>query len=119
MILQLPRFNQTGRLNSAAENNPPLRRGETGEAVRIVQLALSDLGYDMPVTTKGGKRLPDGIFGSETLRAVRDFQSDNHLSSDGIVGRETLKMLERRIAEQINDRTNFHAARTRALTHFE
>ena len=39
------------------------------------QDALVDLGFPMPISTKNGEELPDGIFGLETKKTVADFQS--------------------------------------------
>jgi hypothetical protein len=57
-----------------------VRSGSTGDAVRAVQRQLNARGYGLVV---------DGIFGSATDRAVRDFQSRNGLTVDGIVGPNT------------------------------
>ena len=97
MALQLSRFGRNGRLQKASENSPPLKQGENGEAVAIVQQALIDLGYVMPITTNGGRNLADGIYGAETASVVRQFQATYGLDSDGIVGRQTLAMLEQLI----------------------
>ena len=56
----------------------------------------------VPVCCGGLKRLPDGIFGPETLQAVKDFQKASGLVVDGIVGRATLAELERQIVDLIN-----------------
>ena len=61
------------------------RRGSTGSAVSSLQQALQDSGY------YSGK--VDGIFGSQTERAVRSFQSDYGLTVDGIAGKDTLGAL--------------------------
>jgi peptidoglycan hydrolase-like protein with peptidoglycan-binding domain len=64
-----------------------LRRGMRGEDVKILQSKLESLGYLVgPI---------DGIFGSKTERAVRQFQKANSIKVDGIVGPQTYKMLER------------------------
>jgi peptidoglycan hydrolase-like protein with peptidoglycan-binding domain len=60
---------------------PLLKKGSTGEAVRQLQQALKDLGYD-PGNV-------DGQFGSKTESAVKAFQGDRQLTVDGIVGEIT------------------------------
>ena len=60
---------------------PLLKKGDTGEAVRQLQQALKDLGYDPGAI--------DGRFGAKTEEAVKAFQRDRHLSVDGIVGEIT------------------------------
>jgi len=68
--------------------------GEVGVAVRLVQQALIDLGFKMPIsTTKFGS--PDGVFGDETKKLVTAFQSQHGLVADGIVGKATLGQLDR------------------------
>jgi len=64
-----------------------LQIGSRGENVRKVQLQLLALGYELP------KFGADGRFGKETEEAVREFQEDNDLQVDGIVGPETLDLL--------------------------
>jgi peptidoglycan hydrolase-like protein with peptidoglycan-binding domain len=94
MTLSSPRFNRDPQLVLASDNKPPIKQGARGESVRIIQMALIDLGFPMPNSTAGGKRLPDGIFGMETLTVVRSFQQRFGLEVDGIVGRQTLGALE-------------------------
>ncbi len=50
-----------------------------------VQQKLKDLGYYTGAV--------DGIFGSQTVKAVKNFQRDYGLTIDGIVGTKTLKAL--------------------------
>ncbi|MCK4261302.1 MAG: peptidoglycan-binding protein, partial [Halanaerobiales bacterium] len=49
-----------------------------GDDVRELQQTLNFLGYLIEA---------DGIFGSQTLQAVKAFQEDNGLNADGVVGR--------------------------------
>jgi hypothetical protein len=58
-----------------------LRAEDTGSAVKKLQQALSDLGFD-PGSA-------DGIFGPLTEHAVVAFQHANGLATDGIVGPKT------------------------------
>ena len=105
MPLQSPRFLQNERLKNASENTPALRQGERGDAVVILQLALIDLGNQMPKSTKNGNSMPDGIFGQETFQIVSNFQRENGLVADGVAGRQTLIELERQIIELMNQRS--------------
>ena len=57
--------------------------GQVSEDVRTIQLRLIELGYDC------GYCGADGFFGADTERAVMDFQNDNGLDPDGIVGELT------------------------------
>jgi cell wall-associated NlpC family hydrolase len=56
-----------------------------GKEVRQLQQDLQDLGYPIKV---------DGIFGSETKSVVQQFQADEGLEADGIVGPKTFAALE-------------------------
>jgi peptidoglycan hydrolase-like protein with peptidoglycan-binding domain len=61
-----------------------LRLGSRGTEVTQIQRQLINLGYTLRV---------DGVFGSETERAVRDFQTTNRLVADGVVGPATRSAL--------------------------
>jgi len=86
----------TGANNSANTNtntntgstgvtaNGSIMYGATGEKVREIQNRLKELGYLSYV---------DGIFGNNTLTAVKRFQRAAGLTVDGIVGKGTLKAL--------------------------
>ena len=62
-----------------------IRNGSRNSSVLFLQKLL--LSYLYPITNL------DGIFGPETERAVRAFQSENGLSVDGIVGANTWSAL--------------------------
>lgn len=66
---------------------PTLRRGNTGEYVTLLQTKLANLGYDL------GKYGVDGDFGSATLAAVKAYQKDHGLETDGVVGTNTWESL--------------------------
>lgn len=61
------------------------KKGSSGDTVREIQTRLSRWGYYSGSI--------DGIYGSMTERAVRDFQKKNGLSVDGQVGNQTLAAL--------------------------
>lgn len=65
-------------------NYPLIRRGSNNNFVFLLQFILNQFGYNLSV---------DGIFGSNTEKAVRDFQQNNNLSVDGIVGNNTWRTL--------------------------
>lgn len=62
-----------------------LKRGSKNSAVLFLQKLL--LSYLYPIASL------DGVFGPETERAVRAFQTENGLVADGIVGRNTWSTL--------------------------
>ncbi|HWN51469.1 MAG TPA: peptidoglycan-binding domain-containing protein [Xanthobacteraceae bacterium] len=92
MPLSSARLSRDNDLQNAAENRAPLKRGARGDAVKILQRSLIDLGFAMPRSTTNGT--PDGIYGPESEATVKAFQSDNALFVDGIAGRETLAALD-------------------------
>ncbi|PLR69213.1 MULTISPECIES: peptidoglycan-binding domain-containing protein [Bacillaceae] len=55
--------------------------GNKASYVTGIQRTLSCLGYSPGAA--------DGIFGSQTERAVKEFQADKGLAADGIVGKDT------------------------------
>lgn len=62
--------------------------GDSGDEVRRIQNRLIALGYSLPIYGA------DGSFGSETEAAVKQFQSDNGLTADGLVGPKTMTALD-------------------------
>jgi peptidoglycan hydrolase-like protein with peptidoglycan-binding domain len=70
----------------SAGSRPTLSSGSTGADVRRLQRALTAaLGRTVTI---------DGIFGSQTDQAVRDYQRSRGLSVDGIVGTQTWDALQ-------------------------
>lgn len=70
-----------------------LRKGDKGSAVLYLQQML--LSYLYPI------KLLDGVFGSETENAVNEFQRENGLVVDGIVGKNTWRALRTSSGRQI------------------
>lgn len=64
-----------------------LKIKDKGSDVKDLQKELKTRGYNI------GKYGVDGIFGDDTLKAVKKFQTDNKLLSDGIVGKNTAHKL--------------------------
>ncbi len=63
-----------------------LRPGDRGEDVFTLQSSLQKAGYNPgPI---------DGVYGKQTQQAVRHFQRDRKLLSDGIAGNQTLSKLK-------------------------
>ena len=93
MTLQSPRFRNNRQLQRASNNAPPLNTGTSGEGVRLVQQALIDLGFPLPISVKKHGS-PDGIYGTETKEAIRSFQKQQKISPDGIAGRNTMEKLD-------------------------
>ena len=63
-------------------NGPTIRNGSTGNDVRRLQRVL------VMIKSLGFTEI-DGVFGAKTEAAVKDFQSGNGLTADGIVGPQT------------------------------
>ena len=62
-----------------------IKKGSKGSDVELCQQLLNKHGFSTGV---------DGVFGSGTERCVKDFQSANSLTADGIVGSSTWAALE-------------------------
>lgn len=69
-----------------------LRWGSQGDAVKLLQANLNLL------PTKLVQLVADGIFGSRTHGRVVEFQGDNKLGKDGVVGPLTTTLIEQLIA---------------------
>lgn len=63
-----------------AHDMDTLRNGDNGQQVTVLQKLLNQLGASLS---------EDGIFGSKTETAVKNYQKDKSLSQDGICGPKT------------------------------
>lgn len=65
----------------------PIRRGDSGAYVKVIQRELNLISQNYPLIPKINP--VDGIFGENTENAVRTFQQIFNLTPDGIVGKST------------------------------
>ena len=79
-----------------------LSKGAKGEIVKWLQRGLVEAGYDVG-KEKDGSPLIDGIYGTDTVSAVRAFQHDHGLTPDGKVGKKTWTAIKSLIADDEPD----------------
>lgn len=85
---KLAEDNDIGSISKAAISKNNIKIGAKGQFVKWLQKRLVDKGYSV------GQYGIDGSFGNDTNRAVKQFQKDNGLVVDGIVGlNTTLRLL--------------------------
>lgn len=77
-------------MTTSASELPILRLGHRGEQVKYLQDLLNYFGYNLTV---------DGIFGSRTEAAVKQFQRSYGLVADGIVGANTWGVMHHNLHE--------------------
>lgn len=70
-----------------AINKDYLSIGDQGDEVKKLQNALIGEGYNV------GSKGADGVFGNDTLAAVKQYQTDKKLKVDGLAGKSTLGSL--------------------------
>jgi hypothetical protein len=87
-----PKSSTASPLRLVLPEGVALRRGDRGSAVVTLQKALAALGF--------ATGRPDGVFGQITAAAVVDFQQSNNLSPDGVVGTDTVRLLNAAIAKK-------------------
>lgn len=102
----------TGSTTGNATASTSLRYGMTGERVRELQRRLKELGYLNSV---------DGVFGTKTLEAVKEFQKAAGLTADGVAGNATLKKLNSSSAPEYKGDSSyiFPNSNTKKLTRAE
>lgn len=93
MTLTYLPFRTSERIQRAAKNAPPMKWGERGRGVAVLQQALVDHGYALPRSTNAQGML-DGIYGREMYNKISYFQASNNLGVDGVAGKNTLACLD-------------------------
>lgn len=69
----------------------PLRLGDEGPSVTVIQVALNRISQNYPAIPKISPAR--GVFGPQTQAAVRKFQQIFNLTADGVVGKATWNKL--------------------------
>lgn len=88
-----PKYKKTSEQNQGENNQGQqvtyslIKKGSTGNLVRLAQEKLIQKGYKLP------KFGADGSFGNETEQAVKQLQKDSGLAQDGIIGKYTWGVL--------------------------
>ena len=75
-------------VDPSEDGYPTLRRGDKGKYVQLAQAKLVNKGYSV------GSAGIDGDFGKATEAAAKEFQKDNGLTVDGIIGKNTWAALD-------------------------
>jgi murein L,D-transpeptidase YcbB/YkuD len=83
-----------GGSGEAEVDDTELRTGAQGDAVASLQRSLRSLGYHLII---------DGDFGPATRRMVMEFQRDNGLTVDGVVGPTTWGRIEAMAGRDVTD----------------
>ncbi len=98
MALTSVRFMNEPALQRIEAGGDVLLRGASGRNVHLLQMALIDLGFAMPISTLSQDYSPDGVYGAETEAVVKAFQRRNPpLTDDGKLGQQTIRAIDRQI----------------------
>lgn len=76
---------KTTSTTSSKKTSKTTSKYATKTTIKSIQNALNDLGYDC------GKA--DGVMGSKTKKALKQYQKDNDLTVDGKIGKKTCEHL--------------------------
>lgn len=85
-----------------AEETAVLKMGSSGSQVRTLQTKLNRWGYNCGSV--------DGIFGSKTQTAVKQFQKNNGLTADGIVGAKTAAALGMTLSSSSSSNSSYNSS---------
>lgn len=88
-LLRNPLFVGNQTLQRVAAGQTVLRAGSNGPAVLALQQFLVGRGLAV------GRAGPDGAWGPATTAAVRAFQAQQGLTADAVVGKDTLRAMDR------------------------
>lgn len=96
-IVTPPSFNMVlnKKINPTTKQPYTINRGHQGDVVKKLQNLLIKAGYEDMLSGfySNKSEASDGIYGDDTKLTVEEFQKDNHISVDGVVGSNTLNFL--------------------------
>lgn len=92
MELYYPPFASSEQIKKAAKDAPPLKKGSTGVGVKMLQIALVGIGYNLNFSKTSGE--PNGIYDDEVHKAVSKFQADHLMPATGIADAKTIIKLD-------------------------
>ena len=104
------RYGNGSTANSSATNSPASNEyqyGDISPKVKEIQQLLNKVGYVLD---------EDGEFGELTQAAVLDFQKNNGLVADGVVGQKTLAKLKS-VASNVNNNSRIEKADSVVIEH--
>gem|GEM_PF-1927347 len=109
--LSSQRFSGNAVLEEVYDGTQTLQNGSAGKAVRLLQDSLVAQGYSLP------KYGADGAMGNETTAAIRQFQADHGaVLIDGIIGPETMQLLDNADLQTLSSSTAAAPASTSAAS---
>lgn len=82
------RFSTNQSLQNILSNNNVLKKGASGDDVKVVQEALNDLGFYT------GDKI-DGKFGKQVEIGIKNFQDNRGIKPTGVLDRETMEQLNK------------------------
>ena len=89
------------KINPTTKQPYTINRGHQGNVVKKLQNLLIKAGYEDMLSGfySNNSGASDGIYGDDTKLTVEEFQKDNGISVDGVVGSNTLNLLIKKTKE--------------------
>lgn len=75
-------------IQAVKSGDKEIKKGSKGNDIKLIQESLQDMGFYIGDSA-------DGIFGSQTMVAVKNFQSSRNLPITGIIDQKTMQEIEK------------------------
>jgi peptidoglycan hydrolase-like protein with peptidoglycan-binding domain len=98
VLRHLP-FASSKQLIAVMRGAGPIGKGARGPGIKLLQSGLIELGYELSRSLRKSIE-PDGVFGTETTRAIAHFQCSQAIRADGRVGKITLSRIDALLAQR-------------------